>query len=249
MLYNLEALLYSKMRPNNPNSFQKDYCTALAKELERRYPSNGTNVDIYSFAHLLHPCFRGTLLKNFQEVWPRVIKEFTKQNEEEAVVAEVNVTVIEDQGEELEDEFFDAAFRRFAQNQDDEPTQGMREGGLTPLTIELETYFALPRLNTSKVDVLAWWKAQQHSLPLLAQCARKYHCIPASSAPSERLFSASGNLVSAKRSSLNTKNVDMMLYLHENINQVKLTTYDYDLLPEPEEDVLPGTLPGPSQKN
>jgi len=41
------------------------------------------------------------------------------------------------------------------------------KGALTPLTIEVETYFDLPRLNTSKVDVLGWWRAQQHTFPLL----------------------------------------------------------------------------------
>jgi hypothetical protein len=43
------------------------------------------------------------------------------------------------------------------------PTQqGRREGGLTPHTIEIEIYLDLPKLNNSKVDVLGWWKAQQH---------------------------------------------------------------------------------------
>jgi len=110
----------------------------------------------------------------------------------------------------------------------------------------LKTYFDLPRLNTSKIDVLEWWKAQQRYLPLLAECARKYHCIPASSAPSERLFSASGNLVSQKRSSLNPKNVHMLLYLQENMKKVKVTKFD--LFPEDEDEitVLPVAGPGVS---
>jgi hypothetical protein len=59
---------------------------------------------------------------------------------------------------------------------------------------------------------------------------------PASSAPSERLFYSSGNLVSAKRSSLNTKNVDMMMNLHENMDKVKLTSYDSKLLSEEDQE-------------
>ena len=161
----------------------------------------------------------------------------------------VPVAVEEEEEEEEEDDFFDAAFR-FSQNLEARPSQqGRREGSLTPLTIELEKYLDLPRLNTAKVDVLGWWKAQQHSFPLLAECARKYHCIPASSAPSERLFSASGNLVSQKRGSLNPKNVHMQIYLQENMEKVKITKFDFDLLPEAEDEdeeiaVLPVAGPG-----
>jgi hypothetical protein len=162
---------------------------------------------------------------------------------------EVVPVAVEEEDEDEGDEFFDAALR-FSQNLEARPSQqGRMEGSLTPLTIELEKYLDLPRLNTNKVDVLGWWKAQQHSFPLLAECARKYHCIPASSAPSERLFSASGNLVSQKRGSLNPKNVHMQIYLQENMEKVKITKFDFDLLPEEDEDeeitVLPGAVAGP----
>ena len=218
----------------------------MSKELTRRYPENGTKVEAYNFAHLLHPFFRGALLNNFVGTWATTIKDFTQQNEVEPEVLPVAVA-LNDAEEEEEDEFFDAALK-YSQNLEARPSQGRREGSLTPLTIELEAYFDLPRLNTSKVDVLAWWKAQQHSLPLLAECARKYHCIPASSAPSERLFSASGNLVSQKRSSLNPKNVNMLVYLQENMDKVKITKFDFDLMPETEDEeeitVLPVAGPG-----
>jgi len=223
------------MRPENPASFQKDYCTALAVELARRFPDNGTKVEVYVFAHLLHPFYRGAILKNFDSIWSNNIKEFIRQNEEAPeVVADINVNVAVD-SDENEDDFFDAALK-FTQNMEEQSAEGLREGPLTPLTIELDSYLALPRLNTPKVDILAWWKSQQHAFPLLAQCARKYHCIPASSAPSERLFSSSGNLVSAKRSSLNTKNVDMMVFLHENMEKLQLTSFDYNLIPQEDQE-------------
>jgi len=46
------------------------------------------------------------------------------------------------------------------------------------------------------------WKVQEPVLPLLADIARKYFCVPASSSPSERLFFASGNVCTKLRSSL-----------------------------------------------
>ena len=98
--------------------------------------------------------------------------------------------------DEDEDDFFGAAELLSQQTEEAQPTRGLLglEGPVTPLKIELENYLNLPKLPTSKVNVLLWWKDHQHMLPLLAQAARKYLCITASSAPSERLFSASGNI-------------------------------------------------------
>ncbi len=106
------------------------------------------------------------------------------------------------------------------------------EGPVTPLKIELDTFFKMPTLPKAKMDVLAWWKVQEPVLPLLAEIARKYLCIPASSAPSERLFSASGNVCTKLRSSLDPTNLELIVYLHENGDKIKMT-YDSTLIPNP----------------
>ncbi len=41
-------------------------------------------------------------------------------------------------------------------------------------------------------------------------------CIPASSTPAERIFSAAGNICSQKRASLSREHVDMLTFLHFN---------------------------------
>ena len=41
----------------------------------------------------------------------------------------------------------------------------------------------------SPIDPLAWWKMYDGQFPPIAKLARKYLAIPASSAPSERVFS------------------------------------------------------------
>jgi len=43
--------------------------------------------------------------------------------------------------------------------------------------------------------------------------ARDYHAIPATSAPSERVFSMAGNLISKKRTRISSKNVRYVLCL------------------------------------
>lgn len=46
-------------------------------------------------------------------------------------------------------------------------------------------------------DVLQWWKKQM-DLPLLSALAKSYLSIPATSVPSERVFSTAGDIVTAQ---------------------------------------------------
>ncbi len=54
-----------------------------------------------------------------------------------------------------------------------------------------------------KGNPTAWWKENSSRFPNLAKLAKKYLCIPATSVPAERLFSTAGNIVTARRASLN----------------------------------------------
>ncbi|KAM3862404.1 E3 SUMO-protein ligase ZBED1-like [Diretmus argenteus] len=63
---------------------------------------------------------------------------------------------------------------------------------------------------------LQWWKDNATRFPTLAILARSYLAVSATSTPSERLFSAAGNIVSKKRASLTAEHVDMLTFLHYN---------------------------------
>ncbi len=211
MLHNLDLTLHS-LENQPPNSFKKDYSKAILKELHKRFPELGKTVDVYVFAHILHPFFRGTILRNYDGIWSKWIDELIKQNEEtpeDDVQVNVNVAVSEADEEEEDDDGLGTVSKLTQRMATQAEQEGASDRRMTPLAVELDKYVALPRLDTHKIDVLAWWKAQQHSFPLLAQCARKYLCIPASSAPSERLFSTSGSLVTAKRNCLSPRSVEM----------------------------------------
>ncbi len=66
-----------------------------------------------------------------------------------------------------------------------------------------------------KEDPLQWWKDHSQVYLTIANVAKVYLSTVATSVPSERLFSKSGELVSAKRNRIKPKNIDMILFLNK----------------------------------
>ena len=68
---------------------------------------------------------------------------------------------------------------------------------------------------------LNWWKVNESRFPTLAKMARCYLCVPATSIPSERVFSTAGLVINDRRSSLSPENVDMLIFLSQNLRMIK----------------------------
>jgi hypothetical protein len=67
-------------------------------------------------------------------------------------------------------------------------------------------------------DCLEWWKRNESRFPQLAVLAKKYLSIQATSAPSERIFSKAGRIISTLRTRLNSAIAGKLLYVSENWN-------------------------------
>jgi len=92
-------------------------------------------------------------------------------------------------------------------------------------------------------DVLMWWKTWGDFNPLLARVARVVFGAPASAAVLERDFSDAGRMMTSSRSTMDSKYVEMILFLHGNL----------DLIPQDipklsaaaAQDKIPGRLVNP----
>ncbi|CAG8785115.1 16089_t:CDS:1, partial [Dentiscutata erythropus] len=81
---------------------------------------------------------------------------------------------------------------------------------------EVARYLALPKVSPNR-NVLEWWKGHVNVLPVLSRLAMKYLAIPATSVPSERLFSDAGLHLSARRTCLKPELLASMLFLKRNM--------------------------------
>jgi hypothetical protein len=57
--------------------------------------------------------------------------------------------------------------------------------------------------------------------PLIYEVAKKYLIVPGTSVPSERVFSAAGNIISKKRSLLADDTASNLIFLRENLAKKK----------------------------
>jgi hypothetical protein len=67
-------------------------------------------------------------------------------------------------------------------------------------------------------DVLSWWSSQQQTFERWFKLALVVFGVPATSAPSERLFSVAGITLNATRSRLARCRVDKILFVHANVH-------------------------------
>ncbi|XP_068221932.1 zinc finger BED domain-containing protein 4-like [Palaemon carinicauda] len=82
--------------------------------------------------------------------------------------------------------------------------------------IELRRYLEEPIIPRDE-DPLKWWKMHSVLFPKLHALAKKFLCIPATSVPSDRLFSKAGELISHRRSALSDTNINMILFFDKNM--------------------------------
>jgi hypothetical protein len=64
---------------------------------------------------------------------------------------------------------------------------------------------------------LVWWKENEEKFPNLSKLAKKYLAIPATSVPSERIFSTAGLTLTKLRSTLDPETVNEIIFINKNM--------------------------------
>lgn len=75
----------------------------------------------------------------------------------------------------------------------------------------INQYISLPLEKRSSISQDFWIKHQSLLNPLF-KIAAKYSIIPVTSIPAERVFSKTGEIMSAKRNRLDPKNMDIIIF-------------------------------------
>ena len=116
------------------------------------------------------------------------------------------------------------------------------------LEAQIRMYRAMERPAKADVPpILEWWNVNHAKIPLVANLARRYLCIPATSAPSERVFSTAGNNAMFSRYNLSTENIKRLVMIHENLPRVHKTIRLWKLTLAESEKFLAGSQTQTSQ--
>ena len=83
---------------------------------------------------------------------------------------------------------------------------------------EIQRYKTIKMTKTQKetLHVISWWKERKCEYPYLFKAVRSMLCTPATSVPSERIFSEAGYIARAKRSSISPVNLHKNLFIKRN---------------------------------
>ncbi|XP_061780376.1 E3 SUMO-protein ligase ZBED1 [Nerophis lumbriciformis] len=201
----------------------KDLKTTIMTYLDEKYADSATD-DLLNMAAFVDPRFKAQYISPEKEeaIKERAVSEMLDENtgQSEAEVSEGTAG----QGAEGEaatplplgvkkQPSLGSFFKK--QSQDDEEDA-------SPLTerqkVENELKSYLKCLDTdSESDPLEWWKVYERKFPRMSQLAKGYLCIPATSTPSEIIFSTGGNIVTCTRAALKPGMVNQLVFLAQNL--------------------------------
>lgn len=188
-------------------------CTMKSKimgYLEEKYQDQKTQ-DLLDIATTLDPRFKMTYVNedNKTAVQNRLKDEMSKLTTDKesppTTTSSGSGPASEKKTRKTLGSFFKAAQSEGAQQQQSET-----------FSMELHSYLFLGNTD-SEDDPLVWWKAHKEQHLRWSALDRKYLCIPATSSPSERVFSTGGNIVTCRRSALKPQNVDRLVFLAKNL--------------------------------
>ncbi|XP_065645229.1 E3 SUMO-protein ligase ZBED1-like [Hydra vulgaris] len=221
-IYSLKHRAQQAVQSGTLSSVAEYFFKKFIKNLMIRFPDSGTKNIFYAVGCILNPLYQGNPLKKiggYEAAYDALItKNFSHREWLASLESSRNSPPVDNP--ELQD--MDDPFFEIIKKPESEVEVSSTVPAKSKIQTEWEMFSAMP---ATKQPVLEFWRDNKDKFPLLSEAARKLLCIPASSAPCERIFSAGGNIVSAKKTKLQPENVEKLIYIQQNIDRITFYSY------------------------
>ena len=190
------------------------FTKTLERNLKLRFPDCNAGKFIYAAGNYLDPVFKGIHLKAFNG------DHFDDTKEQLEQLASRKKLIDEDTEDNADPEALDMTLSPTSKLKQKykHPIHNVQFG--SPFQRECQLYETSKDANKG-CDRLLWWKVNEKSYPILSKLAKYILAIPASSATSERIFSAGGIIVNDLRCLLDDEKVEDILKIRLNIFKVE----------------------------
>jgi len=206
------------------SSMTQSFINLFENNSRCRIPSNGRQAPQYAIANFLHPHFKGDGLNlennttYFAQTKEWIIAKFRPTSEEDGVVEDEQVeedsmeTTSQSVLTETKLQEYEWEYCNYDRPEVTAALKLTTRRKKCLSSIEHEVEFYLNQSDDPKTilytdcDVLEYWKGHQHVMPMLARLASEIFAIPATSAPSERVFSGTGLIVKLSSTRKSRKN-------------------------------------------
>ena len=185
------------------------------ESLKKRFAWTEKN-KLYGISTLMDPRFKNVCFTpmTYLAVKEWLIKELSEENNDDTVEVEEEVYKEPAYKKRSLSTFWEA----FDMNVSSKPAK--EETFKTIHEAELKRYLSYPMLKRDS-DPLAWWIGTgMVSYPNLFRIAMKHLIIPATSVPSERVFSLAGQIITERRNRLDPDMANMLIMLHQNVDMI-----------------------------
>lgn len=220
------SILHGAYSADVPNKEEKEYRKVLLDGLKHHFKDLDTQ-EVYTNSMIFDPRYKSHAFSSKSKAL-LAEKEAKADALKTAVANESSTEDINDKSDENDDEEeekspmqneFDDLWSSFDQKTANPPGKKSRVSDYRKECIDLEMkkYLSLPKLDRKLCPIKYWKEEGSKKFPYLFQAAQKYLSMPATSVPSERVFSNAGNILNKQRSTLDKNIANMLITLHTNL--------------------------------
>nr|XP_039255510.1 E3 SUMO-protein ligase ZBED1-like [Styela clava] len=203
--------LHKIYRPTQDGTFQNKFKEAFVSSLKTRFDSNVAH-DIYKLATFLDPNYRSRFFTRSEIAQIKVKLEMEDMGHDQAGSCETvtpTPTPVCDEPN-AKSSFSDILESGQVSDGSDDSSPNNED-----LILGQINWYIQKKIGGNAIP-MEWWSENRTEAEYLFALAKKYLCIPATSAPAERVFSSAGLTIGKLRTRLTGKHVEALNFLHCN---------------------------------